>query len=86
MSAELFSAVASGNTERVRELLASDPGSARGKDDEGATALHYAALNGHRKIALALVEQGADINARDERFGATPAGGRLNTCVRRAGC
>ncbi len=40
MSAELFSAVASGNAERVRELLAFDPAAAKMKDDEGATPLH----------------------------------------------
>ena len=74
MSADLFVAVASGNAERVRELLASNPGAAQIKDEEGATALHYATLNGHRTIAQALLEQGADVNARDERFGATPAG------------
>jgi ankyrin repeat protein len=74
MSAELFLAVASGNEERVRELLASDPSAARSKDDEGATPLHYATLNGHRTIAQALLEQGADVNARDGRFGATPTG------------
>jgi hypothetical protein len=33
----LFSAVASGNVERVRELLASDPSAAKMKDGEGVT-------------------------------------------------
>ena len=74
MSAELFLAVVSGDGDRVRELLGSDPSAAVVKDDEGATALHYATLIGHRTIARALMEQGADVNARDERFGATPAG------------
>jgi hypothetical protein len=36
MSAELFSAVASGNADRVRELLASNPGVVNMNDDEGA--------------------------------------------------
>jgi Ankyrin repeats (3 copies) len=74
VSAELFLAVVSGDGDRVRELLASDPSAALMKDDEGATALHYATLNGDRAIARVLLEQGADVNARDERFGATPAG------------
>jgi hypothetical protein len=74
VSAELFSAVALGSEERVLELLASDPSAARMKDAEGATALHYATLNAQRMIARALLDRGADVNARDERFGATPAG------------
>jgi ankyrin repeat protein len=74
MSAELFSAVASRNAERVRELLASDPGAASAKDGEGATPQHYATLNGSPEIAELLSQCGADVNARDGRFGATPAG------------
>jgi ankyrin repeat protein len=74
MSADLFSAVASGNAGRVRELLASDPGAASAKDTEGATPLHYATLNGRREISELLLQYGADVNARDGRFNATPAG------------
>jgi hypothetical protein len=44
------------------------------KDNEGATALHYATLNGHREIVGLLLAGGADINARDDRFHATPTG------------
>jgi ankyrin repeat protein len=73
-STEFFQAVASGNVERVRAALASDPGFARVKDHDGATPLHYACLNGHRPIVLALLEHGADVNTRDGRFDATPAG------------
>jgi hypothetical protein len=39
MSAELFSAVESGNAARVRELLVSDHGAASATDGEGATPL-----------------------------------------------
>ena len=74
MSAELFSAVASGHAGQVRELLASDPGVASATDGEGATPLHYATLNGYREISELLLQHGADVNARDGRFGATPAG------------
>ena len=71
---EVFQAVASGDLQRVRELLAMSPALANAKDREGATPLHYAAFNGNQELARFLVEQGADVNARDDRFGATPAG------------
>jgi ankyrin repeat protein len=44
------------------------------KDPLGATALHHAAFCGHREVVQILVEHGADINAADSEFGATPAG------------
>lgn len=44
------------------------------RDDIGATALHYAAFGGHRETVRLLAERGADINARDSKFGGTPAG------------
>ncbi len=71
---EFFTAVESGNTGLVRELLTSDSALSRLKDDTGATALHYATENGHREIAKLLLESGADINARDDQFDATPTG------------
>jgi hypothetical protein len=74
MNEQLFAAVKSGDTGHVRQLLASDSTSVTAKDNEGATALHYAALQGHREIVALLLEHGADINARDEEFHATPAG------------
>jgi ankyrin repeat protein len=44
------------------------------KDPLGATALHHAAFGGHREVIQILVEHGANINAADSEFGATPAG------------
>jgi hypothetical protein len=73
-SDEFFTAVQSGNTGRVRELLASDPALAREKDAEGATALHHATEHGQREIVKLLLQSGADINTRDDRFHATPTG------------
>jgi len=55
------------------------------KDAEGATALHYAILNGHREIAELLLANGADINARDDHFGATPAGWAIEFLCERGG-
>ncbi|HEX8697155.1 MAG TPA: ankyrin repeat domain-containing protein [Longimicrobium sp.] len=71
---QFFQAVESGDAERVRTLLAAHPELARARDDEGATALHYAAFNGHRPVVDLLLAAGAELNARDARFGATPSG------------
>jgi ankyrin repeat protein len=43
-------------------------------DAVGATALHYAAFHGRRRVAQFLVDRGADVNRRDAELGATPAG------------
>jgi ankyrin repeat protein len=71
---ELFAAVETGNADRVQDLLTSDPSLVRERDGDGATALHHAAERGHRNIVTLLQDAGADINARDGRFNATPAG------------
>jgi ankyrin repeat protein len=44
------------------------------RDSVGATALHHAAFGGHRAVVEELARVGADINARDDRFEATPTG------------
>lgn len=70
----LVQAAQSGDLNSVKSLLGKNGRLVNQKDESGATALHYAALNGHRRIAELLVERGADANSRDGRFGATPAG------------
>jgi hypothetical protein len=70
----LFAAIRSRDTEQVRELLRRHPEAARARDAQGATPLHYAAELGEREIVEALLAAGADVNARDTRFGATAAG------------
>jgi ankyrin repeat protein len=71
---KLIAAVQQGQVERVREILNTDPGLGNQRDESGATPLHYAALVGHREVAQLLVERGANINATDSQFGATPTG------------
>jgi hypothetical protein len=44
------------------------------RDGNGATALHDAAFGGHCKVVEFLVQHGAEINAIDAEFGATPTG------------
>lgn len=41
--------------------------------DYSGSGLHYAALNGHRKLAEFLIERGASVNLKDTKVGSTPA-------------
>ena len=69
-----LSEVERGDTETVRAMVAAAPRLVRARDGTGATALHVAAFHGHRAIVELLLAAGAEINARDDKFGATPAG------------
>ena len=71
---EFFDSVLAGDLDGVRDLLEKDPSLLQTRDAEGATGLHRAALAGNREMALLLIDAGADVNAPDGRFGATPAG------------
>lgn len=44
------------------------------RDQLGATPLHHAAFAGHRAVVQELIGHGAEINATDSQFGATPTG------------
>jgi ankyrin repeat protein len=71
---KLVDAARRGALDEVTALVAHHKELINRKDAEGATPLHYAALGGHRPIVEFLVRQGAEINATDTQFGATPAG------------
>ena len=71
---KLIDAVQSGDKERLVSMLERRPELVSQRDESGATALHHAAFEGQTDIARLLVEKGADINARDGKFNATPAG------------
>lgn len=70
----LIQAAKTGDLDVIKAGLENHPEIAHAKDAAGATALHYAAFGGHRDVVQLLVKQGADINACDDRFGATPTG------------
>ncbi len=57
---DLFEAAAVGRTERVQELLASDPALIDAWSPDGFQALHLAAFFGRADAAEALLQQGAD--------------------------
>lgn len=71
---KLIEAVERADLAEVTSLLEGHPELVHERDQSGATALHYAAFGGHRPIVEQLVKRGADVNARDGRFGATPTG------------
>lgn len=71
---KLIEAARLGMMEDLKAILHTNPELVRERDETGATALHYAAFGGHRDAVRVLVEAGADINATDGQFGATPAG------------
>ena len=48
----------------VRELVKRNKMVINDEDEDSNTALHLAALAGHNKVVLALIEAGADIEAR----------------------
>jgi hypothetical protein len=70
----LIEAARLGIVDDLKAIVHSHPELVRERDENGATALHYAAFGGHRDAVRLLVEAGADINATDAQFGATPAG------------
>ena len=70
----LIDAAKQGNLAQVKTILGSHPDLINQHDQTGATALHYAAFGGHRLVVRELIKQGAEVNAHDRQFGATPTG------------
>jgi hypothetical protein len=71
---KLIEAAKSGNIADVRAIAQQHAEVINQRDKFGATALHHAAFGGHRDVVRVLVEHGAEVNAADSEFGATPAG------------
>jgi len=72
--ARLIEAAKQGDLEGVKAVLRDNPELINQKDASGAAALHYATFGGYRSVVQELVRQGADVNIRDGKFGATPTG------------
>jgi hypothetical protein len=71
-STQLHHCAENGFTTSVKRLLSIRNINVNVKDDEyGATPLYYAAENGHVEIALLLLQNGAEVNAKD-RWDRTP--------------
>src|SRR5262245_5157100 len=69
--AEFIEAAKNGDATRIRSLLKVDSGLVHASADHRKTALHWAAERDHAEVAAALVDAGADIEARTS-WGASP--------------
>jgi|SRR5215471_5098375 len=71
---EIIKAAKKGSVESVKALLAGHPGLLDARDKDGSTPLHCAVWKGHPEMVEALINAGADVNARNENdhWGTTP--------------
>lgn len=67
----IFEAAKSGDLARIQALLKNNPDLVSSKDDNDETALHWAAMNGHDRVAELLLAKGAEVDATDNE-GMTP--------------
>ncbi|MFI5252149.1 MAG: ankyrin repeat domain-containing protein [Bacteroidota bacterium] len=70
---KFFAAVKEGDLKELKELLSLQPDLATIRS-EGATALHFAVIHNHRDIVDLLLTNGANPEAVDDEFEATPIG------------
>ncbi len=63
--ADIFTCALLGNATEVENLLQRNPDLARATTPNGRTALHYAAMVGHRDVADVLLRYHTDVNAQD---------------------
>jgi ankyrin repeat protein len=71
--AELVKSVSDGDLERARALLDEEPELVRARHG-GASALHFAAIHDQRDSVDLLLDRGADLEAEDDQYRATPLG------------
>ncbi|KAK5720428.1 palmitoyltransferase akr1 [Elasticomyces elasticus] len=61
-----------GELRSIQRLFDSGSYNAKSIDEQGITALHWAAINGHHALCHFLIQSGADVNARGGDAQATP--------------
>ena len=76
-----FEAAALGDADRLEKLLREDPDLARGSSPDGFTALHYAAFFGSPDSVRALVDAGANLEARSTNLEFAPEATPLHSAV-----
>lgn len=70
----LIDRIVAGDVDTVKTILRARPSLVNERDGNGATPLHHAAFGGRQDIMEVLLTAGADINARDDTYNATPTG------------
>ena len=68
----IHDAARKGDSKKVAALLTADPKIVNDRDNNGDTALHIAALHNQLAVALALLNAGADVNAKNGYGAYTP--------------
>lgn len=63
----LHTALRYGNAIEARRLIENGLANVNEQGYRGWTPLHYAAMGGHKAVAVLLIEKGADVNGRDTR-------------------
>jgi ankyrin repeat protein len=73
-SKEIIKAAKSGQSARIKELLAEDNALINARDKDGSTPLHCATWKGQAEVVSLLLAAGADVNAENanEHWGTTP--------------
>lgn len=71
-TADIFTAVAAGDVDSVRQLIAADADVVNARGEHDVTPLIVAAREGHKPVAELLVGSGADIEAKDSEHTSTP--------------
>ncbi|OQO05378.1 hypothetical protein B0A48_09146 [Cryoendolithus antarcticus] len=61
-----------GELRAIQKLFDSGTYNAKSRDDQGITALHWAAINGHHALCHFLLQSGAEVNAKGGDAEATP--------------
>jgi ankyrin repeat protein len=68
----IHDAARKGDLKKVKALLVADPKIVNDRDNNGDTALHIAALHNQLAVAQALLDAGADVNAKNGYGAYTP--------------
>lgn len=72
VSEPIHDAARKGDANKVKAILQADPKAVSAKDKNGDTPLHVAALHGQLAAAQALLDAGADVNAKNNYGPFTP--------------